>query len=110
MKTIQDIIIEGKSGELKKLYMLTIMIPYQMWKEYKVYDDFFGKLDKDEINKYRSLDATLSDFENNNERYRFSIIKKDFDIINSLADYIINNVESTKSDKLIWKEIKEYVS
>ena len=39
MKNIKDIISEGKAGTLRKLDMLTIMIAYQMWKEYKLYDN-----------------------------------------------------------------------
>ena len=108
MKTIQDIIQEGKSGELRKLYILTIMIPYEMWNEYKVYDDFFGKLDKDKINQFRSLDNKLSNFENDSKRYRFSIIKDHFEIINNLVDYMLTQ-DISKYDKKIWKEIKEYV-
>ena len=49
MKTIQEIITEGKAGRLRKLDMLTIMVAYQMWKEYKLYDEFFGKLNNEDL-------------------------------------------------------------
>ena len=38
MKTIIDIVNEDKSGQLKKIYMLSIIIIYQMNTEFKVYE------------------------------------------------------------------------
>ena len=52
MKDLVEIVNENRVGPIKKLDMLTIMVAYQMWKEYKLYDEFFGKLDKEELEDY----------------------------------------------------------
>lgn len=43
MKDLIEIVNEDKSSSIKKIHMLTIMIAYQMWTEYKLYDEFFWK-------------------------------------------------------------------
>ena len=68
MKTIQEIITEGKAGRLRKLDMLTIMVAYQMWKEYKLYDEFFGKLNNEELEDYDDLNKRLEQLDNDNSR------------------------------------------
>jgi len=112
MKSIQEIVNEGKSGSLKKLDMLTIMVAYQMWKEYKLYDEFFGKLDEEELQDYDDLNKRLEQLDNDNSRVRWSLLKEYFEIINKTADYVLScpDDEFSKSDKRIWKEIKQYVS
>ena len=112
MKTINDIITEGKSGPLKKLDMLTIMVAYQMWKEYKLYDEFFGKLDKEELEDYDDLNKRLEQLDNDNSRVQWSLLKGYFNIINKTCDYILScpDDEFSKSDKRIWKGIKQHVS
>ena len=59
MKTIIDIVNEGKSGQLKKIYMLSIIIIYQMNTEFKVYDDFFSKLSDKEIKDYKDRKSVV---------------------------------------------------
>ena len=112
MKSIQEIVNEGKSGELKKLDMLTIMVAYQMWKEYKLYDEFFGKLNEEELEDYDDLNKRLEQLDDDNSRVRWSLLKEYFEIINKTADYVLScpDDEFSKSDKRIWKEIKQYVS
>ena len=112
MKSINDIINEAKSGELKKLYILTIMLPYQMWKEYKLYDEFFGKLNKEELEDYDDLNKKLEQLDNDNSRVRWSLLKEYFEIINKTADYVLScpDDEFSKSDKKVWKEIKDNIS
>lgn len=112
MKTINDIISESRVGPIKKLDMLTIMIAYQMWKEYKLYDEFFGKLDKEELEDYDDLNKRLEQLDNDNSRVRWSLLKEYFEIINKTADYVLScpDDEFSKSDKRIWKGIKQYVS
>ena len=112
MKTINEIITEGKSGPLKKLDMLTIMVAYQMWKEFKLYDEFFGKLDKEELEDYDDLNKRLEQLDNDNSRVQWSFIKEYHDIINKTADYVLScpDDEFSKSDKRIWNEIKQHVS
>ena len=112
MKTINEIITEGKSGPLKKLDMLTIMVAYQMWKEYKLYDEFFGKLDDEELQDYDDLTKRLGQLDNDNSRVQWSLLKEYFEIINKTADYILScpDDEFSKSDKRIWNEIKQHVS
>ena len=112
MKSINDIIIEGKSGELKTIYILTLMIPFQMWKEYNVYNDFFGKLSDDEINDWEYFIKWLDEIDSTNKRVRFSAANMYFDHINKLADYVINSKSNEFGihDKKIWKEIKAFVS
>ena len=111
MKNIKDIISEGKAGTLRKLDMLTIMVAYQMWKEYKLYDEFFGKLTKEEQEEFLQLNAVLEQLEDDNTRVQWSFIKEYHDIINKTADYVLScpDDEFSKSDKRIWQEIKTHV-
>ena len=109
MKSINEIILEEKSGSLKKLYMLTIMIPYEMYKEYDAYKEFFDKLDTEELRKFEALDELLTDIDDNSKRCKFSIIKDYFDIINELVDYMIEHGNLSKDDLKIWKEIQENI-
>ena len=111
MKTIQDIINEGKAGPLRKLDMLTIMVAYQMWKEYKLYDEFFGKLNDEELEDYEDLVKELDKLDNDNSRVQWSFIKQYYDIIAKTCDYVLScpDDEFSKSDKRIWKEIKTHV-
>ena len=109
MKTIQEIITEKQSSKLTKLVMLIMMIPYQMWKEYKIYDDCFGKLYKDEMYKYRTLYNKLSDLENNGDNNStFSILKSEYETIYSLSNYMLKQ-DLPKYEKKIWEEIKNNV-
>ena len=110
MKSIQEI-VEGKAGPLKKLDMLTIMVAYQMWKEFKLYDEFFGELDKEELEDYDDLNKRLEQLDNDNSRVQWSFIKEYHDIINKTADYVLScpDDEFSKSDKRIWQEIKTHV-
>lgn len=112
MKTINDLVTESRVGPLKKLDMLTIMIAYQMWKEYKLYNEFFGKLNKEELESYEELNNKLEQLDNDNSRVRWSLLKEYFEIINKTADYVLNSSddEFSKSDKRIWRGIKQYVS
>ena len=111
MKSINDVITEGKAGPLKKLDMLTIMIAYQMWKEYKLYDEFFGKLDKEELEDYEELTKRLEQLDNDNSRVQWSFIKQYHGIISKTCDYVLScpDDEFSKSDKRISKEIKTHV-
>ena len=111
MKTINEIINEGKAGPLKKLDMLTIMVAYQMWKEYKLYDEFFSKLDEEELEDYEELNKQLEKLDDDNSRVQWSFIKQYHNIINKTCDYVLScpDDEFSKSDKRIWKEIKEHV-
>ena len=111
MKTINEIINEGKTGPLKKLDMLTIMVAYQMWKEYKLYDEFFGKLNEEELEDYGELNKQLEKLDDDNSRVQWSFLKQYFDIILKTCDYVLScpDDEFSKSDKRIWKEIKEHV-
>lgn len=111
MKTINDIISESKSGPLKKLDMLSIIIIYQMNAEYQVYDDFFSKLSDDEIQDYDDLVDKVSFYDEQNARVQWSSLKKWFSILDKTADYVLNcpDDEFSKSDKRIWKEIKTHV-
>ena len=108
MKDINQLITEKKSGPLKKLYMLTIMIPYQMWKEYKTYDDFFGKLDEDDLEDYEYLFKLLDNLDRTDTRAQFSRLSGSYDEINQLADYMLKR-DLSKDEIGIWKEIKTYV-
>ena len=112
MKDLVEIVNENRVGPIKKLDMLTIMVAYQMWKEYKLYDEFFGKLDKEELEDYDDLNKRLEQLDNDNSRVRWSLLKEYFEIINKTADYVLScpDDEFSKSDKRIWKEIKQYVS
>ena len=112
MKTINEIITESRVGPIRKLDMLTIMVAYQMWKEYKLYDEFFGKLDDEELQNYDDLNKKLEQLDNDNSRVRWSLLKEYFEIINKTADYVLScpDDEFSKSDKRIWKGIKQYVS
>ena len=112
MKTINDLVTESRVGPIKKLDMLTIMVAYQMWKEYKLYDEFFGKLDDEELQDYDDLNKKLEQLDNDNSRVRWSLLKEYFEIINKTADYVLScpDDEFSKSDKRIWKGIKQYVS
>ena len=112
MKTINELVTESRVGPIKKLDMLTIMVAYQMWKEYKLYDEFFGKLDKEELEDYDDLNKRLEQLDNDNSRVRWSLLKEYFEIINKTADYVLScpDDEFSKSDKRIWKGIKQYVS
>ena len=111
MKTINEIINEGKAGPLKKLDMLTIMVAYQMWKEYKLYDEFFNKLNEEELEDYEELNKQLEKLDDDNSRVQWSFIKQYHNIINKTCDYVLScpDDEFSKSDKRIWKEIKEHV-
>jgi len=112
MKDLIEIVNENRVGPIKKLDMLTIMVAYQMWKEYKLYDEFFGKLDKEELEDYDDLNKRLEQLDNDNSRVRWSLLKEYFEIINKTADYVLScpDDEFSKSDKRIWKGIKQYVS
>lgn len=112
MKDLVEIVNENRVGPIKKLDMLTIMVAYQMWKEYKLYDEFFGKLDKEELEDYDDLNKRLEQLDNDNSRVQWSLLKEYFEIINKTADYILNSPddEFSKSDKKIWSGIKRYVS
>lgn len=112
MKSIQEIILEGTLGKIRKIDILTIMIVFQMWKEYDLYDEFFEKLSDEELEKYKELDISLDELYNNNSRVKWSFLKKYFDIINKTADYALSCPDDvfSKSDKRTWKEIKTYVS
>lgn len=112
MKTINELVTESRVGPIKKLDMLTIMVAYQMWKEYKLYDEFFGKLDDEELQDYDDLNKRLEQLDNDNSRVRWSLLKEYFEIINKTADYVLScpDDEFSKSDKRIWKGIKQYVS
>ena len=112
MKTINELVTESRVGPIKKLDMLTIMVAYQMWKEYKLYDEFFGKLDDEELQNYDDLNKKLEQLDNDNSRVRWSLLKEYFEIINKTADYVLScpDDEFSKSDKRIWKGIKQYVS
>ena len=113
MKSINDIILEGKAGEVKKLYMLAILILFGMWKEYKAYDDLFSSFTKDELEKCQDLYDFLDKCDDdNNKRIRFSTIKEYFNILNKMADYVLNtnSKEFGVHDKKTWKEIKEYIN
>jgi len=111
MKTINEIINEAKAGPLKKLDMLTIMVAYQMWKEYKLYDEFFGKLNEEELEDYENLNKQLEKIDDDNSRVQWSFLKQYFDIISKICDYVLScpDDEFSKSDKCIWKEIKTHV-
>lgn len=109
MKNITDVINEAKSGELKKLYILTIMLPYQMWKEYNVYNDFFGKLSNDELNEWEIFIKWLEELDDTDKRVQFSAANMYFDYINQLADYMLTK-EMDKFEKRVWKEIKTYIT
>ncbi len=114
MKTIQDIINEGRAKQTKfnnltKLYMLTIMIPYEMWKEYKVYDDFFGELPSNEKNSFEQIDKMLTEFDNTNKRTTFKALNFYFYNLNKLADYMLKQ-DLPKYEKKIWEEIKDNVT
>lgn len=112
MKSINDIILEGKSGELKKLYMLDILILHGMWKEYKVYGDLFDSFTEEELDNCEKLCDFLNKCDEDNKRIRFSAVKEYFDILNKMADYVINSKSNEFGihDKKTWKEIKEYIS
>jgi len=112
MKDLIEIVSENRVGPIKKLDMLTIMVAYQMWKEYKLYDEFFGKLDKEELEDYDDLNKRLEQLDNDNSRVQWSLLKKYFNIISKTCDYILNSPddEFSKSDKKIWSGIKKYVS
>ena len=112
MKDLVEIVNENRVGPIKKLDMLTIMVAYQMWKEYKLYDEFFGKLDKEELEDYDDLNKRLEQLDNDNSIVRWSLLKEYFEIINKTADYVLScpDDEFSKSDKRIWKGIKQYVS
>ena len=111
MKTITDIVNEGKSGSLKKLYMLSIIIIYQMNVEFKVYDDFFSKLSDEEIEDYDDLVDKVSFYDEQNARVQWSRLKKWFPLLLKTCEYVENSDSDkfSKADKRIWKEIKEYV-
>ena len=112
MKDLVEIVNENRVGPIKKLDMLTIMVAYQMWKEYKLYDEFFGKLDEEELEDYDDLNKRLEQLDNDNSRVQWSLLKKYFNIISKTCDYILNSPddEFSKSDKKIWSGIKRYVS
>ena len=112
MKTINELITESKTGSLKKLYMLTIEVMYQMNVEYKVYDDFFSKLSDEEIEDYDDLVDKVAFYDEQNARVQWSSLKKWFPLINKTCDYVANASDDlfSKSDKRIWKEMKQYVS
>ena len=111
MKTIIDIVNEGKSGQLKKIYMLSIIIIYQMNTEFKVYDDFFSKLSDKEIKDYNYLVDTVSFYDDQNSKVQWSSLMKWFALLLKTCEYVENSDSSkfSKADKRIWKEIKEYV-
>lgn len=112
MKDLIEIVTENRVGPIKKLDMLTIMVAYQMWKEYKLYDEFFGKLDEEELEDYDDLNKRLEQLDNDNSRVQWSLLKEYFEIINKTADYVLScpDDEFSKSDKKIWSGIKRYVS
>lgn len=97
-----------KFNELTKLYMLTIMIPYQMWKEYDVYHDFFDMSDEDK-KQYEYLNTKLIDCYDNNKRVTFKEVNFYFSQINKLADYMLKQ-DIGKQEKKVWEKIKENVN
>ena len=111
MKTLSKIYEARKNGELKKIYILTIMIPYEMWKEYNLYDKFFGSLDNEEAQRFEELDKILGKLDDGNKRVQFSAIQEFFIIIDKLCNYMLNDEKQNldKADIRIWNEIKQYV-
>lgn len=111
MKFLSNIITEGKTGPLKKLDMLTIMVTYQMWKEYKLNNEFFGQLSEEELKDYDNLNKLLEQLDDNNSRVQWSFIKQYNGIISKTCDYVLScpDSEFSKSDKRIWKEIKTHI-
>ena len=112
MKTINELVTESRVGPLKKLQMLTIMIVYQMNAEYHIYDDFFSKLTDEEIDDYDDLVDKVGLYEGQEARVQWSKLKKWFPLLAKTCDYVENSGDDkfSKSDKRIWKEIKQYVS
>ena len=112
MKALKDTLneVQGKhkSGPLKKLYILTLMLPYAFWNEDNIYDDFFGKLSQEEIDDFEALDKELTWLDESNQRRQFSVLSYWYEIINKLCDYMLT-VETSRWEKLVWKEIKSYV-
>ena len=80
-----------------------------MWKEYNVYDDFFGKLSNDELNEWEIFIKWLEELDDTDKRVQFSAAKMYFDHINQLADYMLLK-ETNKFEKRVWKEIKIYLT
>ena len=111
MKDIKDIVFESKAGSIRKLDMLTIMVAYEMWKEFKLYDEFFGKLYNDEQEEYEELVKKLGKLDNDNSRVQWSFLKQYNEIIDKTCNYVLScpDDEFSKSDKRIWKEIKTHV-
>ena len=112
MNDLIEIVNEDKSSSIKKIHMLTIMIAYQMWTEYKLYDEFFGKLSNDELESCKSLFTRIQKLDEDNSKVQFSYLKPYFSILNKIADYILScpDDEFSKSDKKVWKEIKDNIS
>lgn len=111
MKSISEIVNESQSKTITKTLLLTMMIPYQMWTNYKAYDNFFGKLDDQDKFDWDDLINRLEELDEKNQYRRFSSLKEYFPLLNSLADYVIdgNDENFSKLDKTLWKEIKEYI-
>lgn len=112
MKTINELVTESRVGPLKKLHMLTIEVLYQMNVEYHIYDDFFSKLTDEEIEDYDDLVDKVAFYDDQEARVQWSRLKKWFPLINKTCDYVANASDElfSKSDKRIWKEMKQYVS
>jgi len=112
MKALKDTLNEArgkhKSGPLKKIYILTLMLPYEFWKEDKICDEFFSKLTQEEIGDFEALDKELTWLDDSDQRRQFSVLSYWYEIINKLCDYMLT-VETNRWEKLVWKEIKSYV-
>ncbi len=112
MKSINEIVNESQSKNITKTLLLTMMIPYQMWTNYKAYDNFFGKLDDQEKSDWKDLVNRLEQLDEQNQYRRFSSLKQYFPILKDLADYVIdgNDENFTKIDKRLWTEIKKLIN
>lgn len=75
-----------KTNIFSKLDIVMINMPYYMFKEYGLYSDFFGKLNKSELN---------------------GIIKhNDLSLIKSLVTYLIDNINLSSEQRICYKNIK----
>lgn len=82
-----------------------------MWKEYKLNNEFFDQLSKEELEDYDNLNKQLEQLDDNNSRVQWSFIKQYNVIISKTCDYVLGcpDSEFSKSDKRIWKEIKTHI-
>ena len=91
--------------------MLTIMVAHGLQKEYKLYGDFFGKLNKEEQEEYENLVKELYKLDNDNSHVQWSFLKQYFGIISKTCDNVLScpDDEFSKSDKRIQKKIKSHI-